>query len=135
MRSSRRRASPDVDLTPLVDILFSFILFFVLTTSFTQRHVPVDLPSGRGEAGASQGIVITVDRNGTIFVDGVPVTAQALADSSDLAHPPRQAVFVKGDANVPYGTVAGVLDLLRQRGISSAGLVLAPGGSPGRNAP
>lgn len=137
MRSSRRRLSPDVDLTPLVDILFTFILFFVLTTSFVrnERQLAVDLPAGRGEAVARESVVIAVTRSGDVFIDGNAVAPERLSEALDVLRKRADAVLVEGDTNAPYGIVASLLDLLRQKGFSSAGLMLAPAAPGGREGP
>ena len=137
MRSSRRRVSPDVDLTPLVDILFTFILFFVLTTSFVrnERRLTVDLPVGRGEAVARENAVIAVTRSGDVVIDGAVVAPERMPETLDILRKRTDDVLVKGDANAPYGVVASLLDLLRRRGFSSAGLVLAPSAGEEREGP
>ena len=137
MRSSRRRVSPDVDLTPLVDILFTFILFFVLTTSFVRngRQLSVDLPVGRGEAVAREGVVIAVTRSGDVFIDGNAVAPERMSAALDILRERADAVLVEGDTNAPYGVVASLLDLLRRKGFSSAGLVLAPATLEGGDGP
>ena len=137
MRSSRRRVSPDVDLTPLVDILFTFILFFVLTTSFVrnERRLAVDLPVGRGEAVTREGAVIAVTRSGDVVIDGAVVVPERMPETLDILRKRTDDVLVKGDANAPYGVVASLLDLLRRRGFSSAGLVLAPSAGEEREGP
>ena len=137
MRSSRRRVSPDVDLTPLVDILFTFILFFVLTTSFVrnERRLAVDLPVGRGEAVARESAVIAVTRSGDVVIDGAVVVPERMPETLDILRKRTDDVLVKGDASAPYGVVASLLDLLRRRGFSSAGLVLAPSAGEEREGP
>lgn len=137
MRSSRRRVSPDVDLTPLVDILFTFILFFVLTTSFVrnERQLAVDLPAGRGEAVTRESVVIAVTRSGDVVIDGAIVIPERMPETLDTLRNRTDDVLVKGDANAPYGVVASLLDLLRRRGFSSAGLVLAPSAGEEREGP
>lgn len=137
MRSSRRRVSPDVDLTPLVDILFTFILFFVLTTSFVrnERRLAVDLPVGRGEAVTRESVVIAVTRSGDVVIDGAVVVPERMPETLDILRKRTDDVLVKGDANAPYGVVASLLDLLRRRGFSSAGLVLAPSAGEEREGP
>ena len=48
---TRPRRKVDLDITPLIDVLFMLIIFFVLTTSFVQGRVEVDLPRGEGKIG------------------------------------------------------------------------------------
>ncbi|NLB82863.1 MAG: biopolymer transporter ExbD, partial [Synergistaceae bacterium] len=44
----RRRRGIDLDITPLIDVLFMLIIFFVLTATFLSGQIVVDLPQGEG---------------------------------------------------------------------------------------
>ncbi|MEN2996451.1 MAG: biopolymer transporter ExbD [Acetomicrobium sp.] len=66
---SKRRSSPEIELTPLVDVVFQLIIFFVLTAAFVQGSITVSLPEGTGQAVSQTPLVINVDQNGEIFVN------------------------------------------------------------------
>ncbi len=121
----RSRRKVDLDITPLIDVLFMLIIFFVLTTSFVQGRVEVDLPRGEGTPPREgRTLLVTVRADGTVLWDGVlaasadvPVlAARAMAESRDI--------LLAGDRTAPYGTVAELLELLRREGLDSAGLAL-----------
>ena len=65
MRHSRR--NPLLDLTPLVDILFLLILFFVLTTTFFREGISVALPQGEGEVREETSLSIVLTAEGELF--------------------------------------------------------------------
>lgn len=119
MRRARSRSSA-IDVTPLIDVLFMLIIFFVLTTAFVRGAIDVELPSG--SASPIEGkppIVVTVDKDSSLKWEGksitiVEVASRARAESTD--------VLVAGDSDAPYGAVAQVLDALREAGLSHAGL-------------
>ena len=121
----RSRRKVDLDITPLIDVLFMLIIFFVLTTSFVQGKVEVDLPQGEGTPPREgRTLLVSVRADGTILWDGVPaasvdvpvLAARAMAESRD--------VLLAGDRTAPYGAVAELLELLRGEGVDSASLAL-----------
>ena len=122
---TRPRRKVDLDITPLIDVLFMLIIFFVLTTSFVQGKVEVDLPQGEGTPPREgRTLLVSVRADGTVLWDGVPaasvdvpvLAAHAVAESRD--------VLLAGDRAAPYGAVAELLELLRREGLDSAGLAL-----------
>lgn len=121
----RSRRKVDLDITPLIDVLFMLIIFFVLTTSFVQGKVEVDLPQGEGTPPREgRTLLVSVRADGTVLWDGGPaasvdvpvLAARAMAESRD--------VLLAGDRTAPYGAVAELLELLRREGLDSAGLAL-----------
>jgi biopolymer transport protein ExbD len=124
MRRHIERREADIDITPLIDILFMLIIFFVLAASFSRGRVPVDLPRGEGEAGEGKSpIVVTLTRDGSVFWDGRPAVsgdfprlAGKIAASADI--------LLAGDRGVSYGAVAELLGVLKDAGIERVGLAL-----------
>lgn len=122
----RKKRSANVDITPLIDVLFMLIIFFVLTTSFIQGKIDVDLPSGKGMTTSSeQAIMLTVNKNGTIFWDGKSITKKELKDLASTKS--GREILIAGDKESAYGSVAEVLSILRNEGITSAGLLMEGG--------
>ena len=123
-RKSRRFA--DIDITPLIDVLFMLIIFFVLTASFIQGKLDVDLPTGESETSEMKNaLTVTVEKDGTIFWEGIKVTKEEIPE---LARGSREReIIIAGDKNAPYGRVAEVLSILRKEGVTSAGLLMEGG--------
>lgn len=116
----------DMDITSLIDVMFMLIIFFVLTASFVQGKLNVELPSGKGISTDAKGAVtVAVEKDGAISWAGRPVSKEELAmlarDSGG------REVLVAGDRGVSYGTVAEVLAILRGAGVTSAGLLMQSG--------
>ena len=122
MRKTRPRGSVSLDITPLIDVLFLLIIFFVLTASFVQGKLDVTLPNANGKsAEADKAVTVTVDRDGLIYWSGRKVSK---AELSSLAFASKtREVAVAGDEKASYGDVAEVLAILRAAGIESAGLL------------
>lgn len=129
MRKKLRRRSMDLDITPLIDVMFMLIIFFVLTASFVQGSITVDLPSGSGTSSDSADrVILTVEEDGKLLWDGKSVSLselRALARSvSNIQKTPKKEVLVAGDKKASYGAVAEILSILKEEGIISAGLMM-----------
>lgn len=119
-----RNKSADIDITPLIDVLFMLIIFFVLTASFVQGNLKVDLPAGEGAPTDTRGaVILTIASAGRFMWDGREVTKDELPHLAAQLN--GRKLLVAGDKEVPYGSVAKVLSLLRASGVPSAGLMLA----------
>jgi biopolymer transport protein TolR len=116
----------DINVTSLVDVAFVLLIIFMITAPIMQGGVDVQLP--RAEARpivAKEGIVVSVDREGRIFIDETRVsygdfrlTFGALVQSRK-----PKSVYLRADRRVPYGDVVRVLAIIRTSGVSDVGLV------------
>lgn len=128
MRRRKTRGSAEIDITPLIDVLFMLIIFFVLTASFVQGKLDVKLPQGEGDSSDTRGaVVLTVTAEGRLFWNGREMSRSELAYAAEVNK--GREILIAGDEGVPYGEVASVLSLLRGEGVTSAGLLLSGGGS------
>ncbi len=128
MAGRRNKRHAEIDITPLIDVLFMLIIFFVLTASFVQGKLDVQLPSGEGSSADTQGaVIVTVAADRKIFWNGREVNKEELRRLS--AESRGRETLVAGDETVPYGDVAEILSLLRKEGITSAGLMLSGEGA------
>lgn len=120
----RRRSSPDVDLTPLIDVLFMLIIFFVLTAAFVRGEVDVQLPEGKGTPVSAVPVVIAVRQDGSISWAGESMAPDAVIVQAREAFLQGQSILLAGDRSVPYGVVASLLDRLRAAGVQEVSLAL-----------
>lgn len=119
----RRRAGAEINLTPLIDILFIVLLFLVLTATFSERAVVrISLP--RATTGETLGNVpdrlqVLVDADGELYLDG---RVRTLGDIEQrlraVPDKDRAVVTVSADEDARHGRVIEVIDLVRQVGIS-----------------
>jgi biopolymer transport protein ExbD len=132
MRGRRgKKRGADIDITPLIDILFMLIIFFVLAASFLQGRLTVELPRGEGDAGQAENpILVTLARDGSVFWGNFSIPAPvASADVLSLAREnfsgvSSREILVAADRGVSYGDVIGLLDILRIAGVERLGLAL-----------
>jgi biopolymer transport protein TolR len=118
----------DVNVTALVDVMLVLLITFMITAPMMQGGVDVELP--RAEArplSPKEGMVVTVNRNGRIFVDQTPVSYsdfRATFRSLVTSRKP-DGVYLQADTQVPYGDVVRVLAVIRSAGVHNVGLVAA----------
>jgi biopolymer transport protein ExbD/biopolymer transport protein TolR len=104
------------------------LIIFMITAPIMQGGVDVELP--RAEArplSPKEGMVVTVNRNGRIFVDQTPVsyTDFRVTFRSLVATRKPTGVYLQADTGVPYGQVVRVLAVIRLAGVQNVGLVAA----------
>jgi len=125
----RRRTLPlnaEINVTSLVDVAFVLLIIFMITAPIMQGGIDVQLPRARtGPLSSKEGVIVSVDRRGRIYVDDVPVnldefraTIRRIVDQRNVS-----SVYVRGDRNTTYGNVVKVVGALHDAGITSAGLV------------
>lgn len=135
----RERETPGVDLTPVIDVVFLLLVFFLVATTFHQseREMEIALPetvSGGPISMALRELVINVDRDGRYIVSGETMDSTELAGAIERSlreHPDRK-VTVRGDRDASYGAIAGALDLCKRAGVSEPYLDTAPAGAQAR---
>jgi biopolymer transport protein ExbD len=113
-----------IDLTPIIDMVFLLLIFFLVATTFHQseREMQIALPVASAGAPISallQELVINVDAEGGIVVSGRTVSPDDLRSivSKAVAANPEQKVTVRGDRNTAYSNVVAVLDICKSAGI------------------
>ena len=122
----------DINVTPLVDVMLVLLIIMMLIAPLLQKGVDLTLPTARNRADkpdTADQTVVYIDAQGKLFVNTV------LAQSQDDAVTRLQAafdnktdrtVYLKGDADAPYGAIMSMMDALRKAGIDSVSLIADP---------
>jgi biopolymer transport protein TolR len=123
-------ALSEINVTPLVDVMLVLLIIFMVAAPMLTTGVNVDLPKAdapRMDIDQDQPL-ITVRRDQRIFLFDEEVSLDVLRQRLVTDERIRQVdeVFVQADEQVPYGSVAQVLALVRQAGIGKMGLVTDP---------
>ena len=122
--SARRREEPLVDVTPLIDIIFQLVIFFMVSTTFvTEQGIEVDLPRSSSQTILRErnDVQVKVASDGAIYVDDEAVTWNELdARLRVAASGAGGMVIIKADQSVDYGRAVAVLDLARSLGLQLA---------------
>jgi len=115
----RRRIS--INITPLIDVLFLLLTFFMVSSTFVEQPgMELELPGvTRAETVIVREYILTVTEDGRLFFDGQPVTKAALPERLKAAVPEMKdrALTLKADKEVPHGTVVELMDIARTSGV------------------
>ena len=119
-----RRPEVSINLTPLIDVVFLLLIFFMVSTSFSElTQLVVDLPEAEGTpASADSTVLLVVDVQGNMTLDGEPVPNDAVGLSAAL----RQRlsgntdirVTLSADAMTPHQYVVTAMDVAAQLNIT-----------------
>ena len=129
MASRRRARAPlnaDINVTSLVDVAFVLLIIFMITAPMMQGGVEVRLPRAAARPmEPKQGLVVTVDRRGAIFIDDASFAYDDFraAFRALVARRRPSAVYLRADRGVPYGDVVRVLAVIRTSGVQDVGLI------------
>lgn len=129
-RSRRNRSSAQVDLVPMIDIVFQLILFFLVSTTFALLPgISLNLPeSSTSEGVSSGGITITIKETGEIWFNSTPVDLDSLnkelAGFQEVSYEERLQfpINLEADSLVTNGEIVRIFDILRQNGFSAVNL-------------
>ncbi|MCK5578185.1 MAG: biopolymer transporter ExbD [Planctomycetes bacterium] len=119
VRPSAGTAAQFLDLAPMVDIMFTLILFFMLTSPFvTQWGIKVNLPKVSNVTTLRPSEVeIRIDANDEIFVSDRSVVLAELTEELDRLAEDGQPVMITGDIKASLGVVLEVWDVAKTAGV------------------
>ncbi|MEJ2691987.1 MAG: biopolymer transporter ExbD [Candidatus Thiodiazotropha sp.] len=120
----RRHSSMVLNLTPLIDIVFLLLVFFMLTAHFIEdQAIAIDLPEAQNSAASEdEGYVeVAMTPDGTILVEGFPTPIESLEESlrGALHAPEKRFIRLKGDHSAHFGLGVKVIDAARAAGAES----------------
>jgi biopolymer transport protein ExbD/biopolymer transport protein TolR len=116
----------DVNVTSLVDVAFVLLIIFMIAAPIMQGGVDVELPKVAARPlSTKQGMVVSVNRQGRIFLDETPVSFRDFQSTfkAIVASRKPEAVYLRADSRVAYGEVVRVLAVIRATGVRNVGLV------------
>jgi biopolymer transport protein ExbD/biopolymer transport protein TolR len=119
----------EINVTSLVDVAFTLLIIFMITAPIIQGGVEIEVPRApAAPLQASEGFVITIDRDGQLYLDDTPVTFEEfdVAVVQVIRRRDPETVYVKGDTNVSYGVVLRVIGKLKEADIEAVSLIAEP---------
>ncbi len=130
MRRRSRRAeienSNDIDMTPMLDIVFIMLIFFIVTTSFVKESgIEVNRPTAQTATRKEQGnIIVAIKANGDIWIDKRQVDVRAVRANVARLHAeqPLGSVVIAADKETRVDILTQVMDQIRLAGISNASI-------------
>lgn len=133
MRRRRRireyRPVADINIANLVDVVLVLLIIFMISAPLLQSGIEINLPKTRAAVLTEevQGVVITIDSVGGIYVNDVWARLDNLEEAvrDEMQAEGATSVYVRGDSALVYGYAISVIGKLREAGIESIGLVTA----------
>ncbi|HKV03514.1 MAG TPA: biopolymer transporter ExbD [Candidatus Acidoferrales bacterium] len=119
----------DINMVPFIDVVLVLLIIFMITAPILQSGIEVDVPKTKTVKELTEArMVVTIDRSQRVYLNDKPVNIhelgqQILSQTHGVKH---QAVYVRCDETVPFGSWATVLDALRQSGIQNVSVVTQP---------
>jgi biopolymer transport protein ExbD len=134
-RHRSREEDAGIDLTPMLDIVFIMLIFFIVTTSFVKESgVDVTRPQAETSERREQGnILVAIRDNGEIWIDRRQVDLRAVRANIERMHAenPEGAVVIQADTDSRTGLLVRVMDQVRLAGVSNISIAADEAGSGG----
>ncbi len=127
LQIKKGRALDSLNLTPLIDVVFLLLIFFLVATRFAQddRELPVLLPSAASAVPMTTEpteLVVNVDATGQYMILGERMSldkVESILRRSVADNPINQMVIIRGDRNVAFQAVVSVMDLCNKLKVPS----------------
>jgi biopolymer transport protein TolR len=128
-RGDRMGVNGEINVVSLIDVMMLLMIIFMITAPMMQGGVDIALPSAEVKPlEPKNGLVVTVNRAGQIFVDDTKLTFDEFAGSIKALSDQKGGggVFLRADQGVEYGVVVRLVAAMKARGITEVGLVAEP---------
>lgn len=129
MRRNQRAVAEDeaqIDLTPMLDVVFIMLIFFIVTASFIKEAgVEVNRPeASTSEPVENVNILVAINATNEIWMDNRRIDVRAVRANIERLHAenPKGAVVIQADNESNTETVAAVLDAAREAGVYDVSL-------------
>jgi biopolymer transport protein ExbD len=129
MRGQVQKAAEEeaqIDLTPMLDVVFIMLIFFIVTASFIKEAgVEVNRPeASTSEPAKNVNILIAVTANDEVWMDGRRIDVRAVRANVERLHAenPKGSVVIQADNTSTTETVVKVLDASREAGVKDVSL-------------
>jgi biopolymer transport protein ExbD len=128
MRHARRREQEEseVNLTPMLDVVFIMLIFFIVTASFV-KEAGIDIsrpPAATAERKERGNILVAITENDQIWIDRRQADPRALRANIERLHAenPQGSVVIQADESSKNGLLVQVMDAARLAGVSNVSL-------------
>ena len=128
-RDSSSQPMSEINVTPLVDVMLVLVIILIVTAPLLTHQVKINLPKAKTEAATiQQPMVISLTRDGRLYLDAVPLSAVELRARLDqvvaTGNPPT--VELRADGELPYQQVVQIMALVQNAGINKLAFLTEP---------
>jgi biopolymer transport protein ExbD len=123
--------NPEINTTPLVDVMLVLLIIFMLTVPVMTDSVKIDLPRAANQPNEvkPQTINLAIDAQGQVYWNSAPIDEASMhtriAEAAKAT--PQPELHLRADLNTPYEKVAQVMAAAQSGGLTKMGFVTDPG--------
>ncbi len=125
-RQIRERDEDDINMTPMLDVVFIMLIFFIVTASFVKEAgIDISRPDAATAERKERGnILVAISETGEIWIDKRQVDPRAVRANIERLHAenPQGAVVILADENSKNGLLVQVMDAARLAGVESVSI-------------
>ena len=118
----QRNESVELNMTPLIDMIFILLIFFMVTASFVRESgVEIERPVAHNSESRNPSVVVSIDSANTIWIDNRSVDVRAVQAwmTNFLSESPEGVVIIAADTASRTGVAIQVLDACRSAGVKN----------------
>ncbi|MDC9727869.1 MAG: biopolymer transporter ExbD [Methyloprofundus sp.] len=121
---TKNRKPLELSLTPMIDVVFLLLIFFMVTTTFSKESmIKIQLPQADGvERSQEKQLILTIDQAGLYFLDGKAVgdkSTEKLTIALDGVINKQRPLLINADARAPIQSAISVLDIASKKGFKN----------------
>ncbi|RGJ28671.1 ExbD/TolR family protein [Fusobacterium varium] len=125
-RYKKKRALLTPDLTPLIDVVFLLLIFFIVSTTFNKYgNIDIDLPTSTltSEENDDKNLEIIIDKDNRYFITfGNKKNVEITFDEIDYYLNGAKSVSITGDKDLKYQNIIGIITKVKKHGIENLGI-------------
>ena len=120
-----RRKRFQIDMAPLIDVVFLLLIFFMLTFAIQGQGLAISLPEGEETEKVEKDIIVKIDHNNKIYLNDRQIEIDSLgaALGEDLLKRSDKMVVIDSAPKVKYELFARVLDVSREAGAENFSII------------
>ena len=126
--AKREQEEVSLSMTPLIDCVLLLLIFYIVTTSFVDREIDLQLPESDASAVPEEKKKFTIElgREGELALNGKPATLETIdaAIALEAAADNIQSVEIRADRFVIHGKVVEVLGIVKKHGVDAVGIAV-----------
>ncbi|MGQ3685151.1 MAG: ExbD/TolR family protein [Candidatus Loosdrechtia sp.] len=122
----QKKPALSIDMAPLIDIVFQLLVFFMLSSSFLNPALRLNLPkAAEHDRREPEHVVVSLDADGNVFVNTIKTSMNELRMllENEIANNPKKSVHIRGDQEMAYKYFVEVMDISRQAGARQINIV------------
>ena len=115
----KEKSTFKLDLIPMINVVFLLLIFFMLTSTTSLQIKKVELPTAKtAEKNSKEFLTITIDKNGSLELDGKALTIEALPVHLEkkVAEKKNAVISIHADKDIKFELFGKVIELAKQAG-------------------